>query len=830
MSNKVKYNSTGSETDSLFKGNWAVDITEPNTGGGPSASTGFYAGPEVPIGGYVVYNSGVAFTAYDDVELLEYINTVGGVDTDVQSALNWAESQNNILIVDDQFGNIVTSDLVFNLDPTNTMSYDRGESLVDISGLGGSTTFYNSPTYEAESFGAIYLDASNQYIDFEASGITSDVITVEMWANIGDYKNHMFFGFNRYDIYCYNQAIGFNTAQGDCYGITVEQATEIGVVNHWHHYVFEMHTGVNATTIANNKIWINGVEQSLSQINGSPSSTQSNFNGGSGRIGGWRSSVSYLMEMYLGTFRIYNRALTQDEVTQNYEAQRAKYDHMNGYNIVQDGLTVNLDSSYEASLKKIISQGRWYDLSLYNRNVSLSNLVADPIVTDTVPAVSFDGTNDLAAINKHSTSTNKSTTVEVFMRFDDPNIMEPTTAQMNYILSDPQSGSSDGHEQNIVTNSNSSIPLIVYKSRCQYHSPTGLYSFYGYMQILGNGMNNYPTIFRKYYNTAGEEQTELLELNYPEIIDGSFFHYVWSVQNSDLGSRVLKHYLNGIEISGVYGNHTQDWNLFNTSSTVRAFYKAYSSVAVIRIYDRPLSAAEALQNYKSCKSNVLYHYTKRENIVYDGLKICLDSRDNQSFPNRTNTYLYDLTENNNNGELINSPTYSDNDILLDGVDDRISLDSQITLSGPFTWTFTGYSNTMDATQNRQVYFGGKSGSVSTWFEQTDYDTLFIVNTGSAGSFNLELPVGIIPQNTYYNITLKRAADNTFHFYFNGVKQTLRNTPTPSSSAEYYIDTIGSVSPSGRPWNGGINSALVYDRELTDFEIYQNYRAIEERLN
>ena len=36
MANKFKYNKTGNETNSIFKGNWAIDTSEPNSGGGPS--------------------------------------------------------------------------------------------------------------------------------------------------------------------------------------------------------------------------------------------------------------------------------------------------------------------------------------------------------------------------------------------------------------------------------------------------------------------------------------------------------------------------------------------------------------------------------------------------------------------------------------------------------------------------------------------------------------------------------------------------------------------------------------------------------------------------
>ena len=66
MANKFKYNKLGSEADSIFKGNWAINNTPVNSGGGPSSVTSFYHGASVPAGGYAVYNNGTVFTAAND--------------------------------------------------------------------------------------------------------------------------------------------------------------------------------------------------------------------------------------------------------------------------------------------------------------------------------------------------------------------------------------------------------------------------------------------------------------------------------------------------------------------------------------------------------------------------------------------------------------------------------------------------------------------------------------------------------------------------------------------------------------------------------------------
>jgi len=88
MPNKVKYNPNGSEENSLFAANWALNTSPKNTGSGPSSSTGFYAGPAVPsINGYVVYYDNTAFIANNDTELIEKINTVGGSASTAAEAL-----------------------------------------------------------------------------------------------------------------------------------------------------------------------------------------------------------------------------------------------------------------------------------------------------------------------------------------------------------------------------------------------------------------------------------------------------------------------------------------------------------------------------------------------------------------------------------------------------------------------------------------------------------------------------------------------------------------------------------------------------------------------
>jgi hypothetical protein len=131
----------------------------------------------------------------------------------------------------------------------------------------------------------------------------------------------MFMGWQNYDIWCYNGTIGFNTFNSDVYGISQSTVSSLNIVNNWAHYIFEFRGDVS---YVNNKIYINGVRQTLSQQFSSENISGVSLNGGYGRIS---SSLNggYNMGFALNIFRVYNRVLTQSEITQNYNALKGRF-------------------------------------------------------------------------------------------------------------------------------------------------------------------------------------------------------------------------------------------------------------------------------------------------------------------------------------------------------------------------------------------------------------------------------------------------------------------------------------------------------------------------
>ena len=217
---------------------------------------------------------------------------------------------------------IVSSGLVAYFDVANTRSYIGSGTTVNglISGIGFTLT--NGVGFGTTGTNYFTFDGVDDNIPFSIPS-PGAILSIEMWVRAKSFSiNGMFFGFNIYDVWTGNGGLGYNTGASDVYGLTSTQVANLGLLNQWKHYVFEMRSDVAYT---NNKIYVNGQNQSLSQVAAAESAGNRNFNSGNGRIGSWRSSNSFYMSMDHSQFRVYNRALTAQEVLQNFNATKMRY-------------------------------------------------------------------------------------------------------------------------------------------------------------------------------------------------------------------------------------------------------------------------------------------------------------------------------------------------------------------------------------------------------------------------------------------------------------------------------------------------------------------------
>ncbi len=235
-------------------------------------------------------------------------------------------------------------DLVLMLDASkNYLSYPgSGTTWNDISGNAKIATNAAGVSYYTSGNGIMYYNGtSTGYTDFNCNLGSTNTISVEMWAYPTTLNNSMFFGFNMYDVYASNTgALGFNTGISDLYGIPATQVTNLGLLNKWNHYVFVMNSG----SYLLNKIYVNGVKQTLSQIQGTQSTSAANFNGGVGRIASWIYSSSFMQNMYMSKFKVYRRELSQTEITSKYTSSIPSF--------VPDGLTPATASTSAYQIKQ----------------------------------------------------------------------------------------------------------------------------------------------------------------------------------------------------------------------------------------------------------------------------------------------------------------------------------------------------------------------------------------------------------------------------------------------------------------------------------------------
>lgn len=172
MGNPIKYSTTG-DTLSLKKGNFYFGTGD--VGKGESTGTRYYNGVTPSASGYTIYsyNSGqtsnISYHSSDtDSDLITYTNTISSQNfTGVTQCLNWYSTQTDYVCINMDYEDIVTDELIFNLDAAYTPSYGTsGNTWYDISYSGNNGTLINGPTYSSNDGGTMVFDGVNDRIDY----------------------------------------------------------------------------------------------------------------------------------------------------------------------------------------------------------------------------------------------------------------------------------------------------------------------------------------------------------------------------------------------------------------------------------------------------------------------------------------------------------------------------------------------------------------------------------------------------------------------------------------------------------------------------------------
>lgn len=263
-----------------------------------------------------------------DNDLVDYVNLLSGNSfTTVQQALAWANTASNVYIQNRDAPPILTEDLVLYVDAGQVSSMPKGGTTwYDLSNTQAHGTLVNGPTYSTAGEGSVFYDSSDDYVtcpDVPINITAGEGNTVEQWINWngGTVQMSFSFGGSRLDIYFSSGNMGFNNGNALLYGIPFSN-----YANEWTHIAAFFPSNWGESTYENAKLWVNGIRQDISILNGSIDnislSTPIDIIVGSG-FGG--NPAQYSFGGNIASTKVYARELTNEEVLNNYIAQVNRY-------------------------------------------------------------------------------------------------------------------------------------------------------------------------------------------------------------------------------------------------------------------------------------------------------------------------------------------------------------------------------------------------------------------------------------------------------------------------------------------------------------------------
>lgn len=262
------------------------------------------------------------------------------------------------------------------------------------------------------------------------------------------------------------------------------------------------------------------------------------------------------IEVY--SIRIYNRSLTADEISKNYEEDKRRFQIEDikdnpsaselGY--VSNGLMCLYDGEYNSEFGKSKKTKTWYDLSKNNNNATLKNFVFNKTSGWTGNSLLLDGKNDWVSMQKIY---NNNMTVEIALK-----ILNEKDGKKLYVIDNYESGGM-GIEKNTS----------------------------GYMLGAVNVDGSYYTALSN--NKINDNKKYSLTLQY----DGSNILYRENdIKYNTYAEGRIKEPINSTRFALGVNASGENYDNMESSETFNNF-EVYS----VRIYNRALTDEEISQNY-----------------------------------------------------------------------------------------------------------------------------------------------------------------------------------------------------------------------------------------
>ena len=206
---------------------------------------------------------------------------------------------------------IVTDGLIFYLDAANSRSYPgSGNTSYDLSGFGNTGSIVNGTGFSSTNNGHFIFDGTNDQIQFTNTILSgSQDFTISSWVQSSGGTGTIFGNYPAGNLQMFYSPsyIGFWLDNNSAYA-NAPTYYSANIVN----LIVQRSSGTNLA------VYLNGQVIKTGSSNSTIGST-SDF-----RIGASTANVE-LFQGKIYNIQVYNRALTATEITQNYNAMKARF-------------------------------------------------------------------------------------------------------------------------------------------------------------------------------------------------------------------------------------------------------------------------------------------------------------------------------------------------------------------------------------------------------------------------------------------------------------------------------------------------------------------------
>jgi hypothetical protein len=301
----------------------------------------------------------------------------------------------------------VLSNLRLNLDAGDQASYSgSGTTWTDLSGSGNNATWQVTPTFSNAQGGTFTLNGSTQFAT--TSSISTDVFTVEVWAKFDALNNNyaclvtnVYTGDKINYSICFrgNSTIAAAYHQNGTGWVGGQTGAFTPVVGTWYQFVYTVaKSGLNyiGTLYVNNTV-----------ISGTTTSTIAPTSDAAGIRIGRRWDTGEYITGSIPVVRIYNRALSATEITQNYNALSPRFTN-NPSNVITITTTESVTASSSVFYAGLGTGDKTFALSNATSGISIDTATANTVRVNLANTLTATSTTVARSISQVITATDTS--------------------------------------------------------------------------------------------------------------------------------------------------------------------------------------------------------------------------------------------------------------------------------------------------------------------------------------------------------------------------------------------------------------------------------------